>query len=105
MIESLLLARLKRETAQAQVIADADRLSLMKAAPTARDYVTFLERVYGFEVPVEIAFTMTESLDEIVDLRGRNEHRLLRCDLNALGVIDPASVLRCAAISPFRGIP
>jgi heme oxygenase len=42
-------------------------------------------------------------LHDVLDLRSRRDLRLLRCDLNALGVLDP-SMLRCTKISPFRGL-
>ena len=77
----------------------------MRTPPSALDYVMYLERVYGFETPIEIAFARTSGLEQVIDLRGRQELRLLRCDLNALGVIDPSATLRSTRVAPFPGIP
>lgn len=105
MTEWPILETLERETAHERIRADAGRLSFMRATPAALDYVMYLERVYGFEAPIEIAFSMTPGLDQVIDLRGRHELRLLRGDLNALGVIDPAATLRSSRVAPFVGIP
>lgn len=105
MPESWMLARLKAETHRHQITAESDRLQLIRGgAPTVPGYIAFLKRVYGFEAPVESAFAMTPDLDQVIDVRSRGQMRLLRCDLTALGVVDPAATPRCSTIVPFRSV-
>jgi heme oxygenase len=96
-----MLARLSRETAHYHQVADNARLAILGAADPAR-YAGFLIRIYGFEAPLEAALLMTPGLDEWFDLRGRGHLRLLRADLQSLGVGDPNQLPRCSTISPFR---
>ncbi len=97
-----MLARLKRETVASHRAADDDRMSIMVAAATPATYLAFLSRIYGFEAPVESALAMASGLDEWLDVRGRTQIKLLRADLAALGVLDPAKLPRCTSVAPFR---
>jgi heme oxygenase len=100
MLESWMLARLRRETATCHAAADADRMAVMKDFVTAGDYRAFLTSIYGFEAPVAHALARTPELDTWIDMRGRSQLRLLRADLTALGMLDTAG-LRTAAVVPF----
>ncbi len=92
--------QLKRATRDQDGAADADRMSLLASPVTRASYVTFLQRIYGFEAPVESAFAMTTDLGDAVDLRSRTHVRLLRSDLAALG-IDTAELGVCRALASF----
>lgn len=96
---SWMLARLKRETQDQLAMATADRLSPLTMLPTATSYRAYLARIHGFEAPVESAFVRTPRLDELVELRGRSQLRLLRADLQALGALEPA------LLPAYRGVP
>lgn len=96
-----MLVKLKRETESWQRAADTDRLAVMSATPAT--YRTYLARIWGFEAPVEAALAMTVGLEDWIDLRARTNHKLLRADLAALGVIDPTHLPRCPNVFPFRG--
>jgi heme oxygenase len=100
--ESWMLARLNRETQHHHLLADNDRLAMLGSAPDREGYTSFLARVYGFEAPVEAALRRTEHLHEWIDLRDRAHPRLLRADLQALGVADPNQLPRCSMVLPFR---
>lgn len=100
--ESWMLARLSRETKQYHALADNDRIAMLGAAVDTALYTAFLTRVYGFEAPVEAALLMTSGLDEWIDLRDRGHLRLLRADLQSLGITDPSSAPRCSTVFPFR---
>ena len=97
-----MLARLKRATRDQDGAADHDRMSLLTAPVTRASYVTFLEGIYGFEVPIESAFAMTSELGHVVDLRSRRHLRLLRADLAGLGVTDTSELDVCHSVVPFR---
>src|SRR5262245_55870598 len=102
MTSSWVLARLDQQTRHRHALADADRLALVAANVTVDSYRQFLERVFGFEAPVEFALLMTPGLGELVDRRSRVNVRLLKCDLSALGVANIARLPRCRHVTPFR---
>ena len=97
-----MFARLSRETKQHHALADNYRLTMFGGGTDLACYTAFLKLIYGFEAPVESALQMTTGLDEWIDFRGRGQLRLLRSDLQALGVVDPSSVQRCSTVFPFR---
>lgn len=103
-MQSWVLARLDHETRLRHAQADNDRLCLMTSHATEERYRKFLERVFGFEAPVESALQMTPGLDEIVDLRARVHLKLLKCDLVALGRASVNGLPRCRAVFPFRSV-
>ena len=96
------LARLEQETRSRHVAAEHQRLGLMMSVATGGAYRSFLARVYGFESPVESAIALTPDIDALVDLRTRTGIKLLRSDLLALGVADPAQLPRFESVFPFR---
>ncbi len=100
-MQSLVLARLDRETRQRQASADNDRLLLMTSSATPELYRNFLVRVFGFEAAVETMLHMTPGLDDVVDLRSRAHVRLLKSDLAALAVTSVAHLPRCRSVVPF----
>jgi heme oxygenase len=87
---SWMLARLKRETQGLRASADEGRLEPLRTTATRASYVSYLSRIFGFEAPIEAAFAATRDLGYLVDLRWRPNIRLLRADLTALGVVEPA---------------
>jgi heme oxygenase len=97
-----MLARLLRETQYLLVTANGDRLALLAGPVTVKGYRSYLARIYGFEAPVEAAFTRTPDLHEAIDLRGRTRLRLLRADLLALGIVDPSRLPACGTVPAFR---
>lgn len=102
MQSSTLLARLDQETRHRHALADADRIALVTATVTSEEYRWFLERVYGFEAAVEAAIQMTPGLGDVIDLRSRVQLRLLKSDLSALGVTNPARLPRCKSVALFH---
>ena len=99
-----MLARLQRDTSLYHGDADGHRLALVGGAVTPERYRGFLGRIYGFEMPVEVALALTLGLDDVLDLRARGQIRLLRADLLALGVLDASALPRCRSIS-IPGVP
>ena len=93
-----MLARLQRETKTCHAAADEDRLAILASAPTLAMYRQFLARIHGFEAPVEVALVRTPDVDDWIDVRGRTQLRLLRADLAALGILDPARLPRCTSV-------
>ncbi len=100
-MQSLVLARLDRDTRQRHASADNDRLVLMSTTVTPELYRAFLVRVFGFEAAVETMLHMTTGLDDVVDLRSRVHVRLLKSDLAALALTSVAHVPRCRSVIPF----
>lgn len=97
-----MLARLAHDTRGHHAIADLDRMAILDR-PTSRDrYASFLARVYGFEAPTEVSLLMTDRLEHWFDLRARTHVRMLRADLQALGVREPNDLPRCATLAPHR---
>jgi heme oxygenase len=92
---SWMLSRLKRETQSLHHAANADRLQPIRDQD---GYVRYLERIWGFEAPVEAAFARTSGLREVIDLRGRTQIKLLRSDLSSLGMRMPSSLPCCRNI-------
>lgn len=90
-----MLSRLKRETQSLHHAANADRL---QPIADVVGYARYLERIWGFEAPVEAAFARTTGLGEVVDLRGRTQIKLLRADLAAVGMRMPSSLPCCRNI-------
>jgi len=97
-----MLSRSSRETQRYHHVADSDRLAILGGTLDRAQYATFLQRIYGFESPVEAALMMTDGLDQWLDLRDRGHIRLLRADLQALGITDPNLLPRCPTIFPFH---
>jgi heme oxygenase (biliverdin-IX-beta and delta-forming) len=106
MDELRLLARLNEETQihHADADADVDRY-LFCANVTTGDYRTYLQRVYGFLVPLEAALATAPELDTVIDAKGRAKSALLAHDLFALGMtMDEVNALpQCMSIPTFRG--
>jgi heme oxygenase len=98
MPDSWMLARLQWETELYHGDADTHRLALLDGTMTVDGYRDFLGRVFGFEMPIEAAFSLTLGFDELIDVSARGQIRLLRADLLHLGVLDPASLPRCRSI-------
>jgi heme oxygenase len=99
--ESWMLSRLNRETRLDHQHADADRLAILGVSADPARYAALLSRVYGFEAPLEAALQMTTGLDAWIDIRDRGHLRLLRADLQSLGIADASQLRRCTAITPF----
>jgi heme oxygenase len=96
-----MLARLIRATREQAAAADTARTSL--GLPTNRaEYIGWLSRIYGFEVPIESAFAMTDGIFETVDLRSRRRSRLLKSDLRVLGVANPGKLRALRSPPRFR---
>jgi heme oxygenase len=106
MDELRVLARLNEETQihHADADSDVDRY-LFCANVTPGDYRTYLQRVYGFLVPLEAALATAPELDSVVDAKGRAKSALLAHDLFALGMtMDEVNALpQCTSIPTFRG--
>ena len=100
--ESWMLSRVNRETRVHHQLADNDRLALLSAGADRVKYVGMLSRIFGFEAPVEAAVTMAPGLDQLLDVRDRSSLRLLRADLQALGVFDASQLPRCTSVAPLR---
>ena len=92
---SWMLSRLNRETQSLHQTANADRV---QPIPDQDSYVRYLERIWGFEAPVEAALARTPGLREVIDLRGRTQIKLLRADLASLGMRMPSSLPCCRNI-------
>lgn len=97
-----MLARLNRETHHHHAVADNDRLAMLGAAADRARYASFLTRVHGFEAPFEAALCMTAGVEHWLDLRDRAHLKLLRSDLQALGLGDANQLPRCTTVFPFR---
>lgn len=83
------IAKLQRATRGQAIASDAIRAGL----PGNRaEYVDYLRRIYGFEVPIESAFALTDKLAETVDLRSRRRSRLLKADLSNLNAAPPGEL-------------
>ncbi|HEU4614988.1 MAG TPA: biliverdin-producing heme oxygenase, partial [Kofleriaceae bacterium] len=69
------------------------------------DYRTYLQRVYGFFVPLEAALATAPELETVIDAKGRAKSALLAHDLFALGMtMDEVNALpQCTSIPTFRG--
>ena len=106
MDELRVLARLNEETQihHADADSDVDRY-LFCSRVGAMEYRTYLQRVYGFLVPLEAALASAPELDSIIDVRGRTKSALLAHDLFALGMtMDEVNALpQCGHIPTFRG--
>lgn len=95
--------RLNMETRAEHPEADSPWLELMSIDTSRRQYIDQLVVTYGFEAPVEAAFTLTSQLADVVKLRDRARARYIIEDLLALG-ITPAKLARlpqCHHIEPF----
>lgn len=100
---SQMLVRLDLDTQGHHARADAPWRALMTGEPTHAMYTAQLQRVYGFEAPVEGALAYTPQLPG--EWRHRARTGLVAMDLLELGV-SPSQIARlpqCDAIAPFRG--
>ncbi|HUS29331.1 MAG TPA: biliverdin-producing heme oxygenase [Kofleriaceae bacterium] len=106
MEELRILARLNEETQvhHADADSDVDRYLFCSNVSSA-DYRTYLQRVYGFLVPLEAALATAPDLDTVIDAKGRAKSALVAHDLFALGMtMDEVSALpHCTRIPAFRG--
>lgn len=106
MEELQLLARLNEETQihHADADSDLDRY-LFCGNITAEEYRSYLQRVYGFLVPLEAALATAPELDALIDVRGRAKSALVAHDLLALGMtMDEVNAIpQCLRIPTFRG--
>ena len=106
MEELRVLARLNEETQIHHTEADLDvDKYLFCPNVSAADYKTYLQRVYGFLVPLEAALASAPELEGIIDVKGRSKAALLAHDLFVLGMtMDEISALpHCHRIPAFRG--
>jgi heme oxygenase len=76
-----MLNRLFTESRMHQSIADADGLALLRSG-----YAAYLEKRYGFEAPLESALAVTPGLADLIDLRAREQSRMIVEDLVELGM-------------------
>jgi heme oxygenase len=106
MEELRLLARLNEETQihHADADSDVDRY-LFCANVTADEYRTYLQRVYGYLVPLEAALATAPELDTLIDIRGRAKSALVAHDLLALGMTmtEVNALPQCVRVPTFRG--
>src|SRR4051812_9262744 len=106
MEELRLLARLNAETQIHHADADSDVDRYLFCEPIRSvDYKTYLERLYGFLVPVEAALAQAPELSSVIDVKGRSKAALVAHDLLALGMtMDEVNALpQCGRVAPFRG--
>src|SRR5262249_61284164 len=69
MHQSRMLARLTDETTIQQLGVDSELDVLFGEDLSAPHYLMFLIRCYGFEAPLESAYSMTAGLERLIDLR------------------------------------
>lgn len=94
-------SRLAAETRLHRCVADADHMAVL-GNPTRPRFVEYLERVYGFDAPLESAFAIAPGLSELVDLARRVKTDLLAQDLRAAGLApDRLLALPHCALAPF----
>jgi heme oxygenase len=103
MASSGMLMRLNMETRAEHPEADSPWLELMSVDTSRRQYIDQLVATYGFEAPVEAAFTLTAQLAEVVKLRDRARASYIIEDLLALGITHAriAKLPQCRQIEPF----
>jgi heme oxygenase len=100
-----MIERLNEETRAHHADAEADFDVLFENETTARHYMMFLVKVYGFEAPLESTLAMTPNLELMIDLKERTKAGYLAQDLMALG-LRPAQIAelpQCLTIPQFRG--
>jgi heme oxygenase len=86
--------------------ADGDVDAYLFRSPVTRaDYRTYLQRVYGFVMPLEAALASAPGLEEVINVKARAKGPLLVADLMALGLsLDEVHALpQCQHIPVFRG--
>ena len=101
------LSQLNTDTRPHHGNADDDvEQFLFRSGATRADYRSFLERLYGFLVPVEIALAATPGLDVLLDLKQRTKASFVVSDLLALGMsmTEIAELPQCQSIPGFRGV-
>ncbi|HEU0033718.1 MAG TPA: biliverdin-producing heme oxygenase [Kofleriaceae bacterium] len=70
--------------------------------PTREGFVHYLERVYGFDAPLESAFAIAPGLAQLVDLDHRVKTNYLAEDLRAVGIApDRLLSLPHCSLAPF----
>ena len=106
MDELRMLTRLNDETQchHAEADSDVDRYLFCEGV-SAVDYRTYLQRVYGFLVPLEAALATAPDLDAVIDVRARAKSALVARDLLALGMTmnEVNQLPQCMRIQTFRG--
>jgi heme oxygenase len=102
---SWMCERLSAETKRHHADADSDFDVLFLQDTTTANYLVFLMRVYGFEVPLETALATTPNLELMLDLSERRKTQFLVEDVQALGLTarDLDQLPQCLAIPQFRG--
>ena len=100
-----MIERLNEETRAHHAEAESDFDVLFENETTARHYLMFLIRVYGFEAPLESTLAMTPNLELMIDLKERTKAGYLAQDLMALGLRPQqlAEMPQCLSIPQFRG--
>lgn len=106
MDELRILTRLNEETQlhHAEADSDVDRYLFCEGG-SAVDYRMYLQRVYGFLVPLEAALATAPDLDQLIDVRSRAKSALVARDLLALGMTmnEVNQLPQCMRIQAFRG--
>jgi len=101
-----LLARLNEETQIHHSDADSDVDRYLFCSNVSADgYRTYLQRVYGFLVPLEATLAMAPELDTLIDIHGRAKSALVTDDLLALGMTmtEVNAIPQCLRVPTFRG--
>jgi heme oxygenase len=81
-----IVQRLDSETRRHHIAADAMWLDLLRADVAIGDYIECLADAYGFEAPLEVAWSRTPGLDLVIDRTLRTRARLLERDLMVFGI-------------------
>lgn len=106
MDELRMLTRLNEETQlhHAEADSDVDRYLFCEGVSVV-DYRTYLQRLYGFLVPLEAALATAPDLDQLIDVRSRAKSALVARDLLALGMTmnEVNQLPQCMRIQAFRG--
>jgi heme oxygenase len=99
-----LLLQLNRATRRWHPDADDPWLQLLRPAVTRAEYLEQLQRMYGFEAPLEGACQYTPKLASSIEVRHLRRAGLLAQDLLALGMrpSELAALPQCFSITPFK---
>jgi heme oxygenase len=106
LLVSRLVDQLLDQTRELQIEADSELDGVMSTG-SAADYRRYLSRMFGFVRPLELALERTPGLERVIELRRFRKHRLIKQDLDALGMkpADIDALPQCTTVPWFETVP
>lgn len=99
------LSRLSSDTRLERCVTDADQFMWLSRCMNLDGYRAYVERLFGFEAPLESAYAVTPGLERLIDLEKRVKTSSIASELQTIGMpVDQLLSIVPCRMAPFRDI-